>query len=215
MRRSTTIAAALVAVAGALGLGFAGSAAETISITVRPTILRWAQSTTLTGSVSSGKAEVDVYIDAQTCGEGPWEAFSGAHTAEGGGFSAEFGAGITLLVRARAAGATSNEVKVQQRPSVQLQQSPRGTFFVLVNAGRSFWHKRVVLQRFDRARRTWVNLRTALLTESGGRPNSSFVWTKTDRFKKKVLKGTLIRATLPLRAAKPCYLAGYSNLLRS
>jgi hypothetical protein len=30
-----------------------------------------------------------------------------------------------------------------------------------------------------------------------------------------VVKGTLLRATLPLSQAKPCYLGGYSNLLHT
>jgi hypothetical protein len=180
---------------------------------VRPNVLRWAESTTITGGVGSGKADVDVYIDAQTCGEGPWENISGAHTIEGGAFSAEFGAGINLLVRARASGATSNVVKVQQRPSVTVQERPKGSFFVLVNAARSFWHKKVVLERYDRAKRRWVTLRSALLTETGGRPGSAFQYSKTGHFKVKVPARSLVRATLPVAQARPCYLAGYSNLL--
>src|SRR4029450_5016106 len=171
--------------------------AETIVINgVRPNVLRWAEATTITGGVGSGKADVDVYIDAQTCGEGAWENISGAHTIEGGDFSAEFGAGINLLVRARAAGATSNTVNVQQRPSVTLQEHPRGSFFVLVNAARSFWHKKVVLERFDKTKRRWITLRTALLTETGGRPGSSFQWSKTGHVRAKVPRRSLVRATL-------------------
>ena len=200
----------------ALGLGLGGSASETIAVdSVRPAIVRWAEAVTITGGVGSGQANVDVYIDGQTCGDGRWEVISGAHTGPGGGFSAEFGAGINILVRARAEGATSNVVRVQQRPSVTLQQRPRGTFWVSVNAGRSFWKKRVLLQRYVPSARTWRNVRTAVLSDSGSRPGSAFVWSETEKFRQQLTKGTLVRATLPLAQAMPCYAAGYSNLIRT
>lgn len=202
-------------VAAALGLGLGGSAGETIFVSsARPAILRWAEAVTITGGVGSGQAQIDVYIDGQTCGDGRWEVISGAHTGPGGGFTAELGAGINLLVRARAEGATSNVVKIQQRPSVTLQQRPRGTFRVLVNAGRSFWKKRVTLQRYVPSARNWSNVRSAALVDSGSRPGSPFIWSQTEKFRQQVAKGTLIRATLPLSQARPCYAAGYSNLLR-
>ena len=114
-------------VAAALGLGLGGSAGETIFVSsARPAILRWAEAVTITGGVGSGQAQIDVYIDGQTCGDGRWEVISGAHTGPGGGFTAELGAGINLLVRARAEGATSNVVKIQQRPSVTLQPAAAG-----------------------------------------------------------------------------------------
>lgn len=207
---------ALVLTTALLSLGLGGSANETIFVSsARPAILRWAEAGTVTGGVGSGQADVDVYIDAQTCGDGRWEVISGAHTGPGGGFTAEFGAGINVLVRARAEGATSNIVKIQQRPSVTLQQRPRGTFWVNVNAGRSFWKKRVVLQRYVPSTRTWRNVRAAVLSDSGSRPGSAFIWSETGKFRRLLAKGTLVRATLPLPQAKPCYAAGYSNLLRT
>jgi hypothetical protein len=205
-----------VVAATALGLAMGGSAAETIAVTsARPAIVRWAQPVTITGGVGSGQAGIDIYIDAQSCGDGRWEVISGAHTGPGGGFTAEFGAGVNLLVRARAEEATSNVVKIQQRPSVTLQQRPRGTFWVDVNAGRSFWKKRVVLERYIPSARTWRSVRAAALAHSGSRPGSAFIWSKTEKFHQRVAKGTLVRATLPLAQAKPCYAAGYSNLLRT
>jgi hypothetical protein len=212
MRRGILLVAG---VATASGLALGGSASETIVVnSVRPAVVRWAEAATITGGVGSGQANVDVYIDGQTCGDGRWDVISGAHTGPGGGFTAELGAGINLLVRARAEGATSNVVRVQQRPSVTLQQRPRGTFWVNVNAGRSFWKKHVLLQRYVPFARTWRNLRSAALSDSGSRPGSAFVWSATEKFRQQLPKGTLVRATLPLAQAKPCYAAGYSNMLR-
>jgi hypothetical protein len=214
MRRRRPIVVLAAVVAAIAGVAAGGSTAETVSIGVRPTVLRWAQATTLTGDIASGREGVDVYIDGRTCGEGKWEEISGAHSGPGGAFTAEFGAGINLDVRARVDDVTSNVVTVRQRPSLILQQRPAGSFFVFVNAARSFWRRQVVLQRFDAGKRRWRALRKATLTETGSNPGSPFQWSKTGHFSHKVPKGTLLRATLPLTAARPCYLAGYSNLLR-
>jgi hypothetical protein len=86
---------------------------------------------------------------------------------------------------------------------------------VLVNAGRSFWKKRVTLQRYEPLARSWRNVRSAVLTDSGSNAGSPFIWSRTEKFQQRLAKRTLVRATLPLSQAKPCYAAGYSNLLRT
>jgi hypothetical protein len=204
----------LAGLAAAIGLGFGGSVAETISIGARPTVLRWGQTTMISGGVGSGQAGVDIYLESQACSEGKWEIVAGPHTDDAGRFAVEIGGGVNRLVRARAEGATSNVLTIGQRPSVTLQQRPPGSFRVHVNAMRPLWRKRVVLQRYDPSIRNWRNLRSAVLAESGAAPGSPFVWARTGRFRQQVSKGTLLRATLPLGQAKPCYFAGYSNLLR-
>ncbi len=210
MKRALLPAAA----AAMLGLALGGSAAETISIEARPTVLRWGQTTMISGGIGSGQAGVDVYLEAQTCAEGKWVLLAGPHTDGAGRFAIELGGGVNRLMRARAEGATSNVLTIGQRPSVTLQQRPPGTFRVHVNAMRPLWRKRVVLQRYDASIRNWRNLRSAVLAESGSNPGSPFVWARTGTFRQQVSKGTLLRATLPLAQAKPCYFAGYSNLLR-
>ncbi len=203
-----------IGVAAALGLGFGDSESETISIGARPTVLRWGQTTTISGGIGSGQSGVDVYLESQACAEGKWELVAGPHTDDAGRFAVDIGAGINRLVRARAEGATSNVLAVRQRPSLTLQHRPPGSFRVHVNALRPFWRKRVALQRYDPSIRNWRDVRSALLSTTGSNPGSPFVWSQTEKFRQQVAKGTLLRATLPLTQAKPCYLAGYSNLLR-
>jgi hypothetical protein len=204
----------VAALAAALGVGFGGSVAETISIAARPTVLRWGQTTTITGGVGSGQSHVDIYLEGRTCDKTVWEIVAGPHTDDAGRFTVEMGGGINRFVRARAEGATSNVILIGQRPSLTLQQRPAGTFWVHVNALRSFWRKRVVLQRYDSSIRNWRDVRSMPLTKTGSAPGSPFVWSETEKSRQQISKGTLMRATLPRGQAKPCYLAGYSNLLR-
>jgi hypothetical protein len=87
-------------------------------------------------------------------------------------------------------------------------------FFVNVNSQRGFWRKRVSLQRFDSKRRVWREVRKIRLTETGAPPGVGWIWTGSEKVRVQVPKGTTMRAVLPLSQTKPCYLAGYSNLLR-
>lgn len=68
-----------------------------------------------------------------------------------------------------------------------------------------FWRKRVLFQRFDRRLGTWATVRRVVLTE----------YTGYTAFTASVPKGCLVRVVLPLSQARPCYLAGYSPLLRT
>ena len=136
-------------------------------------------------------------------------------TDQGGTWYLEYVPLIMQLIRAKGAGATSTEVKVQTRPTVSLGQRPPGMFFVNVNSQRGVWRKRVSLQRFDREERVWREIRKVQLTETARRPASAMSRPAARRSASQVPKGTTLRAVLPLSQTRPCYLAGYSNLLRS
>ena len=204
----------MVGVAAALGLALGGSAAETISIGARPLIAGAGDRVVVSGVHSSGRADVDVTLEARYCDETTWREVSATHTDPGGAWYLEHVPLITQVIRAKGGGATSSEVKVQTRPSVSLGQRPPGMFFVNVNAQRGFWRKRVSLQRFDREKRVWREVRKVQLTETGAPPGVGWVWSGSNKVRVQVPKGTTLRAVLPLSQTRPCYLAGYSNLLR-
>jgi hypothetical protein len=204
----------IVGVAAGLGLALGGSAAETITMSARPTITRASASVTATGAVGSGSADQLVTLQSRPCDQTTWRDIAETTTHEGGGWTIDFSPGISGLFRATSAGAESGPLKLQTRPSVSLGQRPPGKFFVTVNAQRQFWHRKVVLQRFDTKKRVWIDVRRILLTETGATPGQPWIWSGSDKVRVDVPKGTTMRAVLPLSATRPCYLAGYSNLLR-
>lgn len=198
----------------ALGLGLGGTAAETISMSARPLISRANERVTATGVVGSGRADQLVTLQSRPCDQTTWRDIAETSTHEGGSWTIDFSAGIGGLFRATSAGAESEPLKLQTRPSVSLVQRPPGKFSVHVNAQRPFWHRKVELQRFDSKKRVWIVVRKVLLTEQGAPPGVGWVYTGSDKVPVKVPKGTTMRAVLPLSQTRPCYLAGYSNLLR-
>jgi hypothetical protein len=178
------------------------------------------------GAVTSQKAGEVVTVEFRQCGLFPlqYRAFMTTETIEGGAWSLQelFFVGTRTdtsgSFRARWAEEVSREVAFKVRAFVDLRRLPFGWGFYLRAGGtQSFWRKRVRVERFETRSRRWILVQTLLLTESESSRNyggSSLVATSKP-FRPAVPKGTTLRAALPLAAARPCYLAGYSKLIRT
>jgi hypothetical protein len=185
-----------------------------ITLAVRPTVYA-RDPLVVYGAVTTGKDGEKVTVQFRQCGLYPAQFRDHAETEthEGGSWSIETGVYANGVFRAVAGGDVSNQVKVQARADVRLSPRRSGGYEVNVVARSSFWRKRVVIQKFDRVRGNWVKLRTLVLDDQGAAPGSAFVWSTTGKFT--LPKRTTVRAVLPLDQAKPCFIAGYSNLLRT
>lgn len=209
MRALALLSITVGLIAGATAASAGGEqAADGVTLSVRPLVnpqMVW-------GSVANGRAGQTVTVQFKQCGLYPVEFrdVSEVTTVDGGGWSAQLGASTNGVFRAVAGDAVSNRVSVQQRADVRLSPRPPGRYGVEVVATLSYWRKRVLLQRFDRRSRTWLNMRKLVLDNQFG---PGLIWSTTDKFKVKLPKGTTIRAVLPLDQAKPCLIAGYSNVL--
>jgi hypothetical protein len=205
--RSTVAVAALAF----LAVSGAGSSQSGITLVVLPTTFtNTSQRMNVYGSVAGGKAGEKVTVQFKACGLYPIQYRDALETTTtaGGSYSfAElqpFNLGVSGVFRALSGNAVSAEVPVKQRAFVSLWRHPSGKSYRVSAWGKvSFWRRHVLLQRFERRRGVWVTVRKLVLTEDLGR---------TTPFRPGVPKGTKIRAVLPLSQAKPCYLAGTSQI---
>jgi hypothetical protein len=183
-----------------------------ITISVHPTIYGRLGPLVVSGSVTTGKKDEKVTVQFKQCGLYPvqFRDLLEVVTEEGGGWSAAMGIAANGALRAVSGSDVSNEVPVKARADVRLAPHGGKRYEVDVVAALPFWRKRVLLQRFDRARRTWKTVRKLVLTKQFG---PGLIWSTTERFRVDLPKGTTIRAVLPLDQARPCFIAGYSNLL--
>jgi hypothetical protein len=198
-------------------------AAAGITLVVQPTIIRdSSQRLTIYGSVASGKAGESVTVQFKGCGFYPSfrDAFETTTTA-GGSFSfaqlQPFNRGPGVF-RAVSGDAVSTETAIRQLADVHLRYPRNGRTVASVSAFASFWHKRVLLQRYDRRLGVWKTMRKLLLTEQGGGTTGPGIpdyprpaGYATEPFRPGVPKGTQVRVAVPLSVARPCYLAGVSE----
>ncbi len=208
---------ALAAVVVAL-LVYTPAAAESaatqarITIFARPTTVGWAQTATLFGAAEGARHEDVVVIESKDCGSSFFRAFVELHPSSGGGWTTPVGTGITSTFRAVWKNATSQQVTIRQGANVQLaRERSGGRFVVSVSAKRSFWRKRVEIER--RASGKWRPVRQLVLTDSV--TSTGVVSVSEARFRLAVPKGSMLRAVLPTAQAKPCYVASASKTMRT
>ena len=187
------------------GMAAASPLDDSVTMQARATVLRTGESDVgVFGTISNGAEGEYVAVTGKECGipGSSFRALGGATTTAGGNWETSASILTTTTLRAEWKNAVSTTVVVRPRAWVMLSKL-RGSFTLRVGlATGRIAGKRVTIQRLTPA--DWKRLQTVVMTsavESG--------------LRFRVPKGTSIRAVLPLAQAKPCYLAGYSNIVQT
>jgi hypothetical protein len=210
MRRSV-IAFAFIAACLA-GLASAGAVGESVTMRARATVLRSGEfSVGVLGTVSSGAEGEYVAVKGKECGipGAFFRGIAGATTTAGGGWEASVLIRTKTTLRAEWREATSGTVVITPRAYITLTKEPDGFRVALSSETSSVDGKRVTIQRLTPS--GWKKLQTVAVKSQTG--YAQYGEKKKLRFK--VPKGTTLRAVLPRAQAGPCYLAGYSKLVRT
>lgn len=202
----------LIALLALLVAAAAGAQSRQVTLDVRPTRLGPTQNPLLLGRVSSGRADETVTIQVRYCVESTFRNLVAIGTTSGGVFQIEHYVGMNGIVRASWEGAVSRPVVVQKAPFLQLDQTAARVFEVGVGSLGLMWRKRVQIQR--RAEGRWLPVRTVTLTDTHAAPGSNGVWTDA-HFRLTVPPGTVLRAVLTAKQARPCYLGTTSAPIRT
>lgn len=211
MRRTLALGALIVTAIATLAAQAVGSVEAGVTLVARPTVGNPGP-VELSGFVDSGQADEIVDIFVKDCGQGFFRGLTATRTRAGGGFSTTWFPGISTSFRARWNDLWSAPVSVRFRAGVGLRKLKRGGLFEVSAGGKtSFWRKRVLIQQ--RRGGAWKTVATIVLTE-GWASGAGFAGSAAT-FKPTVPKGSLIRAFLPLSQARPCYLAGVSDTVRT
>jgi hypothetical protein len=209
MSRAVVVAGLLAALAVA-----ATAAAEQQAVTIfaRPAVVGWAQPATVFGTARGASLQDVVAIQVKECGSSTFRTYAEAHANSGGGFTMPVGTLVTSAFRAVWRGSASRAVTIRQRANVGLERSRDGRGLVVgVSAKRSFWRKRVQIER--RQGGSWRVLRTVRLTDSV--KSTGTVSASEATFRLSVPPGTQLRAVLPAAQAGPCYAQSVSKALRT
>jgi hypothetical protein len=185
---------------------------ERVTIVARPTVASGSGTVELFGSVDSRKEGEEVAIQAKDCGKDFFRVVGGTTTGAGGSWSTRYFPSITTSVRAVWNDVASRQVTIRQRAPITLSKTQSaGRFAIRIVGRKSFWRKRVSIQRFDRRLGTWSTFRSVTLTQSGGTGGGGYTHSVAE-FTARVPKGTQLRAVFPLSQARPCYIEGYSQI---
>jgi hypothetical protein len=213
--RVVTVALAVTALAATLGTT-AGAQGGGVSIAARPAIAPSFGPVTLFGAIASPKEHESVTVEVRECGLQTYgyRGVLSVDTDTGGRWTTEYYPGITASLRATWNHQTSPAITVRQAARLLIRRVPatRNTFEISVSGKLGFWHRRALFQQ--RVGSRWKTIKNVLLTEQGGVGNAGIIWTSA-RFKASVPRGKLVRAVLPASQAKPCYLAGTSQPMRT
>jgi hypothetical protein len=213
--RALTVVLAVSALAATLG-ATAGAQGGGVSIAARPAVAPSFGPITLFGAVGSGQGGEPVTIEIKDCGL-PQVGYRGVielDTEPGGRWQTEYYPGITTSIRAAWKNTTSPAIDVKQAARVLIRRVPstRKTFEISISGKLGFWGRKALFQQ--RVGSSWKTIKTVRLTEQGGVGNAGIIWTSV-RFKATVPRGKQVRGLLPAASAKPCYLSGASNPMRT
>lgn len=188
--------------------GSTGTAAERVTLVARPRALAAFQPAILFGTVSSGRENETVTVEAKDCGRRSFTGVAAVLTHPGGTYTLEFSRGINTTVRAVWRGEASALVTIRQQVRVDFVRLGSGRYSVSGVGRTSLWRKRAQVQRRSGGR--WRTIKTVVLSDSGAPPGSPIIWS-TGEFALKVPRGSILRAVLHRSQVRPCYLAGVSR----
>jgi hypothetical protein len=204
------LASALAAVTLA-GVAAAAPLADSVSMQARATVLRTGESSVgVFGSISSGAEGEYVVVKGKECGipGGFFRGLGGGTTLAGGQYETSVFIRTKTTLRAEWNAANSATVVVTPRAYVVLRKERGGFEVGLSSEAMQVDGKRIRIERLTPT--GWRLLQTVVV-----RTEDFNGWAEKDKLRFKVPKGTTLRAVLPRSQAGPCYLAGYSKLLRT
>ena len=211
MRR--VVVSSLLLVGAAIGgTAIAGTLADSVTLQPRSTVLTTGQfNVPVAGAISSGAEGEYVAVKGKECGipGAFFRGIAGATTTVGGQYEASVLIRTKTTLRAEWKQAQSPTVVVTPRADIRLTKEEDGFHIAVTSETHSVDGKRATVERFTST--GWKKLQTVVLKAQPG----YLQYAEKKKLHFKVPKGTTIRAVLPRSQAGPCYLAGYSKLVRT
>jgi plastocyanin len=197
------------------------AAPASLTLTAAPRAVTYGQSTTVSGTLSTGQANQKVDILAQPCGENAAKVLATATTSTGGAYTYTAQPALQTAYQARfkpptGPDVTTTAVSVSVRPMVTLTRVARNKFSTQVSAAQSFVGKAVAFQRYVTTKRRWSTVKTVFLgTRAAAATPLAGTTVSSASFSAKLRSGLRVRAVLPPGQSAPCYVAAKSATIRS
>jgi len=182
-----------------------------VTLSAKPKVIKYLQSTTLSGTLGSGKANQNIDILARACGQTNYAHDATVKTGSGGAYILKEAPTTNTVYEAKAGSSTSKLAPVRVRPRIRLAKIGAHRFSVKVKAARSLVGRRVLFQK-QTPTLTWSTVKRVKLKKL------TIVGT-TDiskaTFKSRIRHGKKVRMLMKSKQAAPCYIGNHSNTITS
>lgn len=208
-------ALAAAAILGAVLAATAGAAPPVVmTLTATPSSVAYGGSITLGGQLATKKANQQIVIRATECGSTKQTKAATVKTAANGVFSVAVKPAAGTSYVGTYKNGMSPVVPTTMKPLLTLTRVAAGSFTAKVTAGQSLTGKFVLLQRYKKLRKRWVQVKRSALGPSVPGPSKPTVISSVS-FKVKLRRGTRVRVMISKAQSAPCYLTAASKSIRA
>jgi hypothetical protein len=201
-----------IALVGAV-LTATATAATTLTIAASSPSVPYGKTVTLTGALSTLKANQPVSIVAKDCMNATNKVATVKTTANGA-YTATITPTVGASYQASQKRITSTSVPIAVKPLVVLKRVKRGSFTATFTAALDFKGKALLFQRYATARKRWVQVKKVTLTKSvPGMAKPTII--SSAAFKARLARRARVRLALTKTNGAPCYVAVNSNSVRN
>ena len=181
------------------------------SVTATPKNVLYGHTSTIAGKVASGQSGQSVQISAQGC-TGTSTVVATVTTTAGGAFSYQAQPVDNTSYTLSSQGLTSS-ISIGVKPRLHLAKIGAHRYKLQVFAAQNFLGTRATFQRYRSGLKRWVAVKRVKF-HTAVTKHSPTVITSV-KFRSGIKAHLRVRASLGPKQARPCYLPGRSNTIRS
>jgi len=185
----------------------------TSAIGVTPKAVFFGGKVTLAGTLADKQSGESLQVLALQCGASTSTALATIKSTTGGAFSYQTQPLRQTAYSVRVKNAESSAATAKVVPRLRLGKIARHKYTLHISAAQSFAGKIAIFQRYRKATRRWVKVRSVVLQADTTGVAPTVVTSAT--FRSKIKARQRVRVTLGAKQVGACYLAGRSNTIRS
>jgi hypothetical protein len=203
-----------VVVIAAVG-GVTGAAPPvTMTLAANAPAVAYGSPVTLSGQISTKKANQLVTIRATECGTTNQVKAANVKTVADGKFSTAVKPALGTSYVATLKNGMSPVVPISVKPVAELKRVARGSFIANVTAGQALTGKYLSFQRYKRLTKRWAQVKRVKLAKAVSGPAKPTMISSVS-FKSRLARGTRLRVLISKAQAAPCYVSAASKSIRA
>jgi plastocyanin len=181
------------------------------SVTATPKNVLYGHTSTIAGKVASGQSGQSVQISEQGC-RGTSTVAATVTTTAGGAFSYQAQPVDNTSYTLSSQGLTSS-ISIGVKPRLHLAKIGAHRYKLQVFAAQNFLGTRATFQRYRASVKRWVAVKRVKFQTAVNKKSPTVITSV--KFRSGIRAHLRVRASLGPKQARPCYLAGRSNTIRS